>query len=821
MPRHRADAAVGFWSPLPPQPSSVADQSFRILDELKELVPVVAVVDENVRDSIVAPPGVEVLTPFELEGRELSVNLYQFANGHGLHRFMFDAVLHQPGLLVLNDPSVYDFVHWVCMQGRHRAFAEELAYDACGAYPAEELPMVDLGDGEHEIDRLTVLCSRRLVQASILTLVHTAWAQELLRSRFGSDVRLVPMPSAAGTRRATAANGVRRAGEGGKVLFGVFGTVEPRDRAVQVLRAFLELNRTRPECGLTLALRGGDPTRLDELRSEIGTASLSGEQTVRVELDLDPGHLDELVAGCDVVIALRWPSSGELSAVVTEARSAGKPLVVSDLPQLADLPASCTWRIATDPKAEHEQLLSTMAMLVDEPQVLASATEQARTLAALQPSAGEVAARYAELIADAGHLGPAHAVRFVRDLPRLGEGFNAVGCWRATTGIAEAARRSVRAAMSCGLAVALEQADVDAPLDERRYTTELRSLPSGHPFGIDLCFLNLNELDALPDSYRAEERGERLLVGANWAWELTRVPDKLVDRARRFGFDAVFVASEFERQQLEPVLDCPVHLVPLVVSAEPDPNRGRSDFGLPDAALVFLYSFDAFSGMRRKNPLGLIDAYRRAFGDEHFAGVHLVVKAINLQRLPEAWATLRHAVARVGGTLIDDNMTAGELASLVACCDVYVSLHRSEGFGLGIAEAMLLGKLVIATAYSGSTQFLDSSTGCPVGYDLVPALPADQYLNPGLHVAELYTTEPAPAFWAAPDVDEAARLLRWARDHPEERRARGALASERIAGRYDERAVGSALKELLRQLRQGAGRRPRRPDLQALANSPR
>ena len=140
--------------------------------------------------------------------------------------------------------------------------------------------------------------------------------------------------------------------------------------------------------------------------------------------------------------------------------------------------------------------------------------------------------------------------------------------------------------------------------------------------------------------------------------------------------------------------------------------------------VVFLFTFDFNSSVLRKNPLGVVEAYRRAFGTDPVA-TRLVIKAINLANSPTFEADLRAAVASVHGVVIDEHLTAGELGDVFHATDVYVSLHRSEGFGLGLAEAMALGKAVVGTAYSGNVDFMHGGNSALVGFRLRPVVPDD------------------------------------------------------------------------------------------------
>jgi SAM-dependent methyltransferase len=177
----------------------------------------------------------------------------------------------------------------------------------------------------------------------------------------------------------------------------------------------------------------------------------------------------------------------------------------------------------------------------------------------------------------------------------------------------------------------------------------------------------------------------------------------------------------------------------------PVPSLSREQLGLPDGFLFF-FMFDFFSSIERKNPLGLIDAYRRAFGPDD--GASLVLKSVNGELRLEELELLRAAAAeRPDIVLIDRYVTAAERNGMVAACDCYASLHRSEGLGLTMAEAMALGKPVVATGWSGNLEFMSDDNAYLVRHEMTT-------LERG------HGPYPAGAEWAEPDLDHAAELMR-------------------------------------------------------------
>jgi hypothetical protein len=193
--------------------------------------------------------------------------------------------------------------------------------------------------------------------------------------------------------------------------------------------------------------------------------------------------------------------------------------------------------------------------------------------------------------------------------------------------------------------------------------------------------------------------------------------------------------------------------------------------------------------LERKNPLGLINAFRSAFGKS--ADVQLVIKVSRGQANPQDLARLKAACAAAGAAvvLIDRVMSREEVFALVKCCDCYVSLHRSEGFGLTMAEAMGLGKPVIATGYSGNLDFMTPKNSYLVDYT-TGAVPTgcDPY--------------PAGSPWAEPDLDQAAALMRRVFEAPDEARAKSAQARQDILTKHNAKVAGNILNQRLDEIRQ-------------------
>ncbi len=389
----------------------------------------------------------------------------------------------------------------------------------------------------------------------------------------------------------------------------------------------------------------------------------------------------------------------------------------------------------------------------------------------------------------AGLRGLARAVRPVpRAVRRQPIGVNVAGYLSTESGMGEAARASVRSLQAAGVPVALN--NVESFL--RQQDATFSSFQSDNPHPVNLVHLNADNM-----AWFARRQGRRYFrrrytIGY-WFWELSTFRPEW-----RSGFryvDEVWVASEFTRACLAACTRLPVLCMPLpVVLPEPSP-LSRDDFGLPRDAFVFLFTFDASSQMERKNPLGAIHAFRQAALP--FDQAVLVLKFTNPEYDPREVRRLREAADGLHVAFIDRYLTRRDLLALMTAADAYISLHRSEGFGLTIAEAMSLGKPALATAYSGNLDFMTPENSYLIDYRLVS-------------LARDYGPYPAGAVWADPDLGHAAALVRHVATHPDEARCRGARAAADLRGSRDPRVTGARVERRLDALRQGH-RFPGRP----------
>jgi len=256
---------------------------------------------------------------------------------------------------------------------------------------------------------------------------------------------------------------------------------------------------------------------------------------------------------------------------------------------------------------------------------------------------------------------------------------------------------------------------------------------------------NINILNLIPHYINRQVSKENLKNRYNigyWLFELEDIPKFW---HKRFKYvNEIWTPSNFCSDVFKKVSPVPVFTIPYGVEAVPNKNQKRKDFNLPDDKFIYLVMFDLLSSIDRKNPKDAIKAFVEAFPEND--DVCLVVKINNSQpkhirELEKELKTIKHY------RIIDKVLDKADLYSLISLCDVLVSLHRGEGFGLVMAEAMLLGTVCIATNYSGNTDFMNKDNSCLVDYKLCPTR--------GETNGFVY----AQAKWAQPDIKQASEYM--------------------------------------------------------------
>jgi glycosyltransferase involved in cell wall biosynthesis len=326
--------------------------------------------------------------------------------------------------------------------------------------------------------------------------------------------------------------------------------------------------------------------------------------------------------------------------------------------------------------------------------------------------------------------------------PLRTDGFNLVGYLTLEMSLGDVARRIGDTADAAGVGAA-RIAHLRAgspPLDLiPRIDQEVR-------FDTTVAVITADQFQYFADDYPTLFKVSKKMIGY-WFWELEHIPQPMIDAINLV--DEIWAGSRFVTQNFAAVTDKPVRYLPISVP-EPTPSaKDRSAFpklrGL-DGRPIFLVVFDYFSIMERKNPIGAIDAFRRAFRLDE--GPILIVKSMNGDQCAPQQARVRSSAAgRADVVLWDEQLSREDQMALMRAADCVVSLHRSEGLGLHLAEAMWLGTPTIATRYSGNLDFQDDD--CAL---LVNATPTRITHGQGVY--------PETATWADPDLNQAAGFMR-------------------------------------------------------------
>jgi glycosyltransferase involved in cell wall biosynthesis len=343
------------------------------------------------------------------------------------------------------------------------------------------------------------------------------------------------------------------------------------------------------------------------------------------------------------------------------------------------------------------------------------------------------------------------------DLPSPPSPVNVAGYVRAENGVGQFARAVVATLDAANI----ERSVIDFDRTESRQDAVFETDDAAdHPTNI-VC-VNADQFA----NFAAEHGSllkDRYTIGV-WNWEVEKLPDEMAASASHA--DEIWVASDHAAGAVRAAIDKPVFVFPIPIETREARPKSRAELGLPDG-FVFLFCFDFDSVFERKNPLGAIEAFTRAFASGE--GPQLVIKSVRGDAHPEQLAKLRDAAAsRPDVHVIDGYVSRDDQHALMASADAYVSLHRAEGFGLTIAEAMANGLPVVATGYSGNLVFMDDTNSWLVGYELAPIAPgSDPY--------------PTDARWAEPDLDAAAAAMREIVADPVKAKERGVRAAFDVA----------------------------------------
>jgi glycosyltransferase involved in cell wall biosynthesis len=367
-------------------------------------------------------------------------------------------------------------------------------------------------------------------------------------------------------------------------------------------------------------------------------------------------------------------------------------------------------------------------------------------------------------------------------------GVNIIGYLRSEAGVGQSGRLCATAATEAGLRTSLVDFSSFSPSRAKDFTLR-RMISNKNPHPFNLFHVNADQMPIAYNYLGEAFFAEHYNIGY-WHWELPRFPGEWLGSYDYV--DEVWVPTQFVFDALAPTARKPVVRIPHGIAFSPSPTASRKQFGLPEGRFLFLAMYDMFSHQARKNPEAVIRAFAKAFRDS--SSVALVIKAMNVDKRSRQYAALRQMLSEIpNAILLDRTLSRQEVYDLESVCDSFISLHRSEGFGLGLAESMYLGKPVIGTNWSGNVDFMNPTNSCPVDYELV-------------EIAQDHGPYRRGQVWAEPDIDHAAWYMRKLVESPAFR-AQIALAGQATIVRdFSPAAVGRQYARRLEAIVAGPAR---------------
>ena len=354
-------------------------------------------------------------------------------------------------------------------------------------------------------------------------------------------------------------------------------------------------------------------------------------------------------------------------------------------------------------------------------------------------------------------------------------GINVTGYVSGEFGLGEACRSHIRAMEAADIPVAIQ--DIQEQSQLNLDNTYAGLLSRDRPYAINLLHANPHPqgvMDKISPDYFEEGRYN---IGF-WAWEL---PTFTPNFQYAFDlFDEIWTYSNYCAEAISVVSPIPVIKVMPTMTLLPA-MLDRKDLGLPEDKFIFFFMFDFASIFERKNPLATIEAFKRAFGDSNDRVLLLIKYRPHPLFGHQEQQMKAQAESCPSIRFIEGDLRKSELNALMYNCNCYVSLHRAEGFGMTMAEAMFLGKPVIATAYSSNIDFMNVGNSFLVRYKLVTT-------------AENYGPYPAGSVWADPDVDHAAYQMKYVVDNYHEAQQVGEKAAEEIKSLLSPQTIGHKIR---------------------------
>jgi glycosyltransferase involved in cell wall biosynthesis len=394
-----------------------------------------------------------------------------------------------------------------------------------------------------------------------------------------------------------------------------------------------------------------------------------------------------------------------------------------------------------------------------------------------------IATAAGEVIFDFSRRDAPYSSDYARRHAKLG--MNIVGFLTAELGVGESARCMVRAADAANIPAALVPLKLNCKNRQADQTFATR-LQEENPYDVNVVHLDPPAARDIDHHHGKNFRAGKYNIGY-FAWELPEFPDAWV--ASFDYFDEIWCPSDFTSAAVAMKSPLPVITMPHAIGFPPPEGTTlqlRAHFALPSEKFLFLTLFDLNSYSARKNPRAAIEAFRRS----GLAGkdAALVVKVQNIAGNESDFAALQASVRDLPGTvLLTETLSRADIYALEAACDCFVSLHRSEGFGLAIAESMLLGKPVISTDWSATAEFVTEENGCPVAARLIT-------------LEQNHGPYAKGSTWADPDPAHAAEWMKKLFTDRAFAAHLGAAAKETIVARFAPAVIGARYRKRLESI---------------------
>jgi glycosyltransferase involved in cell wall biosynthesis len=358
-------------------------------------------------------------------------------------------------------------------------------------------------------------------------------------------------------------------------------------------------------------------------------------------------------------------------------------------------------------------------------------------------------------------------------------GINVAGHVSGGLGIGEAVRANIISMQSAGIPFVINNLDI--PGESYPDYTYVDFFSEDNPYPINLIQLNADQVESFVNYAGSKYFQNHYNIGF-WYWEMLNFPKEWLSAFDIF--DEIWVGSSYGAEAISALSPIPVIKINPSLSL-PRPSTSREELELPKDKFIFLFIFDFTSIFERKNPLATIEAFKKAFNSNNNEDVLLIIKFKNAEHFPTQRDKLLSAIGSEPSIkVIDSFLTKDALYGLIYSCDCYVSLHRSEGFGLTMAEAMFYGKPVIATGYSSNLEFMNVGNSFLVKYNLIK-------------LTEDFGPYKKGNIWADPDVDHAAQLMRYVFENYEQALQVATRGAYEVKSLLSPRSMGNKIKNRL------------------------